>query len=118
MHDSDIHQNANQLTERKETMSIRNPRTGRTLKHPERFIKQLQLQLKETQKGEIILSWKSHTDSQKMGNGTKLFSLNPGDRIAIVATVLSVNGSKCRVGNLESEIEYEILETRRMPKDW
>lgn len=112
-------------------MNIRNPQTGRTLKHPERFIKQLQLQLKETQdrrdklakqvfaaNGELITSWKPHEESQKTTNDTKLFSLNPGDRITIVATVLSVNGSKCRAGNLESGIEYEVLETRRMPKDW
>ena len=112
-------------------MSVRNPKTGRVLKNPEKFIEQLQWDLKsvresvkyfrsETQRlrGEWMVKWIEHTRSQRAPESDNLFSLNPGDTIAIVGKVLSVKGSKCSGGNRESEIEYTVLQTRRMPEDW
>ncbi len=114
-------------------MAVRNPKTGRVLKNPEKFIEQLQAKLKveelrgdfqylqsQQARGEEIVTWKEHTKTQSTNSSNHLFSLDPGDMIAIVGRVVSVKGSKCKAGNRESEIEieYEVLQTRRMPEDW
>ena len=112
-------------------MSVRNPKTGKVLKNPERFIKRLQYELATTREsknyfcsrinqfhGEILIRWNAHEQKQNTVNSDGLYPLNIGDRIAIVGKVVSVKGSKCRADNKESEIEYTVLETRRMPEDW
>ena len=112
-------------------MKVKNPRTGKVLKNPERFIGRLQWKLKSEKesvdyfrsganrlRGEGMVDWAEHTKTQKTNNSNHLFSLNPGDTIAIVGKVLSVKGSKCCAGNEESEIEYTVLQTRQMPQDW
>ncbi len=112
-------------------MKVRNPKTGRVLKNPELFIRRLQhdLMIAETHsgllllqnqklKGKVLVEWRDHIKSQHTTNSNNLFALNPGDRIAIVGKVLSVKGSKCSGGNRESEIEYTVLQTRRMPQGW
>ena len=112
-------------------MSVRNPKTGKVLKNPERFIRRLQWDLKsmtesmkyfrsetQRQRGEQMVNWTEHTRSQRAPESDNLFSFNPGDKIAIIGKVISVKGSKCRAGNKESEIEYTVFQTRRMPQDW
>lgn len=112
-------------------MSVRNPKTGRVLKNPERFIERLQWELESEKesanylrsetlrfRGKEIVNWTEHTETQRTGTTNNLFSLDPGDIIAIVGKVLSVKGSKCSADNKESEIEYTVLQTRRMPQDW
>lgn len=112
-------------------MKVRNPKTGKVLKNPELFIRRLQWELRsekasvryfraETQRlrGKEIVNWTEHTKIQRTSNTNNLFPLNPSDKIAIVGQVVSVKASKCRAGNKESEIEYTVLQTRRMPQDW
>ena len=112
-------------------MKVRNPKTGRILKNPERFIERLQADLADQDwrisqlnsqnhraSGEEIVNWVEYTRTQKAPESTALFSFRPGDKIAIVGRIISVKGSKCSAGNKESEIEYTVLQTRRMPEDW
>jgi len=110
---------------------VRNPKTGRLLKNPGLFIRRLQCELAAMERsknyycslvsrfrGELLITWNAHEQKQRTVNSDGLYPFNPNDIIAIVGKVLSVKGSKCRAGNKESEIEYTVFQTRRMPQGW
>ena len=109
---------------------IRNPKTGRFLKNPERYIARLQAQLggalhqKEHYRrlynesgGSVILNGGGeHTAGCR--DGVSLINLEVGDVIARLGRVTSIRASKCENGNKESSMTYKTLQTRKMPRDF
>lgn len=111
--------------------SIHNPETGRILKNPEKFIAKLQQKIKffinqkefwrkqyNESGGELIVTWKAHNKHIGTGDSHDLFNFNVGDIVAHIGKVTSVKASKCSAGNKESSIEYTVVQTRRMPKNY
>lgn len=106
-------------------MKVKNPRTGRILQNPEKFIRTLQEDLSAARRsrdhyklklrGEVITFWNSYSAQQRICSSCALIGLNVGDKVAIIGKVTSVKASKCQAGNKESEFEYEVQETRRLP---
>jgi len=106
---------------------IRNLKTGRVLKNPEKYIEKLQQRVKffinqkefwRKRYGKVIIRWNERTHTTSLSNGIDLIEINVGDVIANIGKVTSVKASKCDGGNEESSFEYTLLQTRKMPRDF
>lgn len=111
-------------------MKVTNPKTGRVLKNPEKYIAGLQTELgcalhqKEYYRtlynesgGSVILNGGGAAEI-RCGVSTCLISINVGDVVAEIGRVTSVSASKCQRGNNESRLTYTHIQTRKMPRNF
>lgn len=99
-------------------------------KNPDKFIQGLQQEIKRIERvlnyarerenglrGESIIVWdhkKNTPNRQACGSSCDLGKLRTGDSIVIKGKVIMVKESTCKAGNHESEMEYDMLETKRV----
>lgn len=109
---------------------VRNPKTRRVLRNPEKFIAKLQAQLEcalrdraywhkayNESGGSVILNGGGQREIG-CGVSTCLINLKVGDVVAEIGKVTSISASKCSVGNEESRLTYKQIQTRKMPSDF
>lgn len=111
-------------------MVIRNPKTRRVLRNPERYIAKLQEQLRcalryrkfwlkayNESGGSVILNGGGQREIRCVVS-TCLIDLKVGDVVAEIGRVTSISALKCSVGNEESHLTYKQIQTRKMPRDF
>lgn len=111
---------------------VRNPKNSRILKNPEKYLQSLHAKIANLEyrnsllrseasrlRGQQIVSWVTGIiDNEDTTKSCDLLKFNAGDKIAVIGRVKSVSASKCSTGNLQSKLEFERIETRKVPEDF